>query len=178
MIEFLSAGSFRVRSVDASMPSIRPGAQRHSSTPQIEQPDTFPEARAASPASLAPDEDDTMRSLPAAIPRPARPGPRISGGTRQSQLTADGSLLTPGGNDNSSSSEDWYRFSHATASSSRMSNIIRGFPTPPDATPSAGSILGAYFPDDDAPLTSPFATRTPGVIPSTPEVDNDAELPR
>lgn len=147
------------------------GAQRYSSTPQIEEPTiVLPQPSSAQhvPSAETKDSKDYLSSNV-----PHRPEMRSSGSG--SLFAHDRSSHSPSSGDNSSNSEDWYRFSHATMSS-RMSGIIRGFPSPPDATPPpAASILGSYFPDD-APFPSPLVP--PGRIPRTPEPDTESERRR
>jgi hypothetical protein len=169
----LKTESVRLRSIDTSTPSIFPGAQRHSSTPQIEEEPSSGSEQSRSgiarspPEGYDPDNSNSIEPVAGAIPRAIERD--LSNSPGQSFLAADGSLLRPGSHDNSSSAEEWNRFSHATEGS-RMSNIIRGFPTPPDATPPVASVLGAYFADDAPPAS-------PGHIPNihTPEPDTELE---
>lgn len=143
------------------------GAQRYSSTPQIEEPTlVLPQPSSAEHVTPA-ETKDSNNYLSSAVPH--RPEMRTSGSG--SLFTPDRSSHSPSTGENSSNSEDWYRFSHATMSS-RMSGIIRGFPSPPDATPPAASILGSYFPDDP-PFPSPLAP--PGRLPRTPEPDTESD---
>ncbi|KAF8320445.1 hypothetical protein DL93DRAFT_2074101 [Clavulina sp. PMI_390] len=155
-----SEASLQLRSIDASIPSISSSAQRYSSTPQIEEPPILDSQQAAG-NSPRPDSTIAPDYLSAPIPRVK---------SLVSQNSNEGASI----GEHSSNSEDWHRFSHA---SSRMSHIIRGFPTPPDATPAATSLLGTYFPSDDAPFSSPHMPS--GHIPNTPEpAEYDAEPER
>jgi len=171
----------RLRSIDASTPSVLPGEQRHSSTPQIEE-EPFPSDQPGSDISLAglarppetrlSSDGNNFPPVGATIPRRIVAQGRLSS-PEQSFLVVDSPSL-PGSHDNSSG--EWNRFSHATEGSSRMSNIIRGFPTPPDATTllvaSSGALGGESHVREGA--ASPFS---PFALPATDQQPPDAPGP-
>ena len=163
---FVKIELVRLRSINTSIPSILPGEQRHSSTPQIEEEQFTLDIIASSPEGDR--VDDNISS--AVIPRTVEQGLPSSPNQSFLAVTVDSSTLHPGSPDNSSSSGEWNRFSHATEGS-RMSNIIRGFPTPPDILPPTGSssaALGSYLPDDTSYPFTPFALPSPDHTPNTP----------
>ncbi|KAF8342908.1 uncharacterized protein EI90DRAFT_804105 [Cantharellus anzutake] len=116
------SGSMYMGEVGTSLPNIQDSIQRHSSTPVIEQPKSFPELVFTSNN----DQDDQLEptNIPVSIFRP------------------DSLSLPPLAGYVSSGSDDGGLEFHPRE---RVSHIIRDFPTPPDVTPVAATILSSYF---------------------------------
>ena len=165
-----SLDSVQLRAVDTSIPSIvETGPQRLSSSFVIEAPNRESRDQYDIRSSFYADED-TIRLRPS-LPATGLPPARASGGshTLRPDLSRQ-SNVSRGSGDRSSDSEN-YRFSHATTGS-HMSQIIRGFPAPPEGGVSPGRVLSAYFmnDDDNSPREDMFSS--PPRFPSSPEMDS------
>ncbi len=107
--------------VGSSMPNVRDTIQRHSSVPIIEQPIPLPEI---------------------VLPGATQEG--LPGSTR--------TVLPPFESDSLPHPQFMYHFSSGSEDGGlefhpgeRVSHIIRDFPTPPDMTPTAATVLSPYF---------------------------------